>query len=56
MIMYTYKQALVATSGQTLRLVKDTLKLCAHTISRSYGVASISRLLKIIGLFCKKAL
>ena len=28
----------------------------ARELTRGYGVATISRLLKIIGLFCKRAL
>ena len=34
------------------RPIKETL-LCEECQGRSYGVATISRLLKIIGLFCR---
>jgi len=30
--------------------------VCVYVSQTEYGVASISRLLKIIGLFCKRAL
>jgi len=33
-----------------------SVNICSYSIAHEYGVATISRLLKIIGLFCKRAL
>ena len=38
---------------ETTYICKDTMKRDLVNMSRDYGVATISRLLKIIGLFCR---
>ena len=47
---------IVATPYQVVQTLQYTC-MCTYThINSSYGVATIGRLLKIIGLFCKRAL
>ena len=40
----------------TSHITRVNGKSCIDAVFMGYGVATISRLLKIIGLFCKKAL
>jgi len=48
--------ALQCCEDDTTKSTKPNRKTPSTTQSPSYGVATISRLLKIIGLFCKRAL